>query len=393
MSFSNNFPTTNPTLELDFANVGALDPRITFTRSSIATVTNSLGLIQTVGANVPRFDYDPVTLAAKGLLIEEQRTNLFTYSDFNSGVSGTGLVTSSTMTGPTGATITAAAFGHDGTTTSFLYKGTVAATTQYAISVFVRMDDGNAPVFGSSTTTNPLNDFALVVSGGAVPVSTYIVENFGGGLYRVSGFVISQATNLGNNGVVKYNTNSNRTFKTSAWQIEAGSFATSYIPTVASQVTRSADVAAVNTLSPWYNATEGTIMFSGSVLGSPGAATVSFAQLSNGVSNSFEINIGMFDLAVPLFSVSNGTTQANLDLGSMTAGQTVNIAGAYKANDFAGVLNGGTVQTDVSGSIPSGINTLGIGQRLGGTYLNGHLRRITYYPIKLSSAQLQALTS
>jgi len=31
MSFSNNFPTTNPTLELDFANVNALDPRITFT--------------------------------------------------------------------------------------------------------------------------------------------------------------------------------------------------------------------------------------------------------------------------------------------------------------------------------------------------------------------------
>ncbi len=72
MSFSNNFPTTNPTLELDFANVNALDPRITFTRANpIATVTNSLGLIQTVGANVPRFDYDPVTLAAKGLLIEE----------------------------------------------------------------------------------------------------------------------------------------------------------------------------------------------------------------------------------------------------------------------------------------------------------------------------------
>ena len=84
MSLSSNFPTSKPSLNLDFANVGALDPRITFTRSSSATYTNSLGLIATAATNVARFDYDPVTLAARGLLVEESRTNLFVQSsDFS----------------------------------------------------------------------------------------------------------------------------------------------------------------------------------------------------------------------------------------------------------------------------------------------------------------------
>jgi hypothetical protein len=54
---------------------------ITFTRASSATVVNSSGLIETVSTNVSRLDHDPVTLAPRGLLIEEQRTNLLLNSD------------------------------------------------------------------------------------------------------------------------------------------------------------------------------------------------------------------------------------------------------------------------------------------------------------------------
>jgi hypothetical protein len=49
---------------------------VSFTRASGATRVNSLGVIETVSNDVPRLDYDPVTLACKGLLVEEQRTNL-----------------------------------------------------------------------------------------------------------------------------------------------------------------------------------------------------------------------------------------------------------------------------------------------------------------------------
>ena len=82
LTTANTYPTTRPSLNLDFANSATLDPRITFTRGTNATYTGSDGLVKnTVGIHSPRFDWDPVTRECKGLLIEEARTNLFTYSE------------------------------------------------------------------------------------------------------------------------------------------------------------------------------------------------------------------------------------------------------------------------------------------------------------------------
>jgi hypothetical protein len=55
--------------------------RSSFARASIATVVNSAGLIEEVPADTPRFDHDPITLASKGLLIEEARTHLIIRSN------------------------------------------------------------------------------------------------------------------------------------------------------------------------------------------------------------------------------------------------------------------------------------------------------------------------
>jgi hypothetical protein len=79
-----------PALSLDFLS-GTLDSRITFTRSGTATFVGSNGLIQSAAINVPRFDYDPVTLAPRGLLMEGQRANLL----LNSDILGTNLSTQS----------------------------------------------------------------------------------------------------------------------------------------------------------------------------------------------------------------------------------------------------------------------------------------------------------
>ena len=57
-------------------------PFMTFARNSAATYTGPDGLIKTAAANEPRYDYDPLTGECKGLLVEEQRTNLKTYSTF-----------------------------------------------------------------------------------------------------------------------------------------------------------------------------------------------------------------------------------------------------------------------------------------------------------------------
>ena len=63
---------TNP---YTFINSGVL----TFTRNSIATRVNSLSLIEEVPIHTARLDHDPVTLAPKGIILEESRTNIWTH--------------------------------------------------------------------------------------------------------------------------------------------------------------------------------------------------------------------------------------------------------------------------------------------------------------------------
>jgi hypothetical protein len=63
-----NYPEIRPTLDLNFARVKALDPRITFTRSSGGSYVGADGLIKYAGVNEARFDHDPVTGESLGLL-------------------------------------------------------------------------------------------------------------------------------------------------------------------------------------------------------------------------------------------------------------------------------------------------------------------------------------
>src|SRR6187551_3404122 len=91
-----------PTLGLDFMQPGSLDPRITFTRASTATYFDSAGVMQTAATNAPRWDYDPATLALRGLLIEEARTNVIVSSAAISGANWQQVAVTATA-GQTGA--------------------------------------------------------------------------------------------------------------------------------------------------------------------------------------------------------------------------------------------------------------------------------------------------
>lgn len=95
-----------------------------------------------------------------------------------------------------------------------------------------------------------------------------------------------------------------------------------------------------------------------------------------------------------LQSVTAGVFQANFSVASITNATNMKWAAAYKADDFASVINGGNVGTDTSGTVPSNVQSLGIGSFSSNTaVINGHIRQIIYYPLRLSNAQLQALTT
>ena len=401
------FGGPTPALSLNFLS-GALDSRITFTRSTTATFVGSNGLIQTAAINAPRFDFNPITLAPLGLLIEEQRTNLLLQSeDFSTTWLPVGAtVTTNTTVAPdgttTGDTIAAA------TTASYVRQAvTFTGNGSKSYSVFVKAGTATVSrlVLRDTTPTAAnrggvnLTWTAGVPSGVATDGGTLEgIDAYPNGWYRVR----AVAT-----GVVAANANEFRfspdtavgTGTTIFWgaQTENGAFATSYIPTVASQVTRTADIAVMTgtNFSSWYNASEGT--FVASFEASPNTFTT-YVAASNGVvaQNSMHMdNDGAGNMRSAYYSGSSAV--ALLGLGAVgTIGAVNRMATAYKVNDFAASRNGGAVVTDTLGAVPVGVTQLNIGADPSGAATNvsnTHIRSITYYNTRFPNAQLPGLSA
>ena len=173
-------------------------------------------------------------------------------------------------------------------------------------------------------------------------------------------------------------------------QLELGSFATPYIPTVASQVTRVADSAVMTgvNFSSWYRADEGTLVLEGAAAGSSGA----LITIAEGALSTNRILITLPTPSISgniLFAAVNGTTQASLS-GTPTTSTANKVAGSYAVNDYKVCLNGGTVGTDTAALVPV-VDNLRLGQTVGTTF-SGYYRRVTYYNRSLTSAELQAIT-
>jgi hypothetical protein len=185
-------------------------------------------------------------------------------------------------------------------------------------------------------------------------------------------------------------------------QLEAGAFPTSYIPTVASQVTRSRDDASMTgaNFSSWFNNAEGSF-FVDYQYGQKLAAIRTIA-VSDGTANNF-IEVIAAAGTVPtvssgsyLFGATGGVSDVNTSSGAITnvANARRLFAGAYKVNDYASCNNGGAIGTDTSALVPT-VDRLFFSNNAnaGTTLLNGHIRKLAYYPKRLTNAELQGLTS
>lgn len=414
-------PTMRPSLLLDFSNTARLDPRVTFTRASTATRVNPNGLIETVASGSPRFDYDPITDACKGLLIEEQRTNLFTYSEqFDNAIWG---VTSATVLAnqieaPDG-TVTADKITEDVGTAllpRFSRTATIATSTQYSLSVFAKEVAGSSKrylqIYANSGFSAGISQGAnFDLSAGTVTLTTGFtaaIQAVKNGWFKCTLFTsISSATSSGirialvpaATTAMATNSNPDGTGSLYIWgaQLEAGAFATSYIPTVASQVTRAADVAVMTgtNFSSWYNQTEGTAHIEFVRFGTTGTPyPVGFSG------GSTITSVPRITLRTdPLMNIqmqgvdASAVTQWNSSnfVGSPGFNAAARVGMAYANANIGGCVNGNTVTQISSGVVPTGIDKLFMGGSSGN--LNGHIKRLTYYPKRLSNSELQALTS
>ena len=179
-------------------------------------------------------------------------------------------------------------------------------------------------------------------------------------------------------------------------QLEAGGFATSYIPTAGASVTRSADVATMvgNNFSNWYNQTTGTFSVTTEASANANAEYLEVCDVSNS-SNSFYFDNSVGSMRNVTFSGSSAVSVLNLSAVG-TVGATNKLAGVYALNDFAASRNGGTVVTDTVGAVPVGVLQMNIGRSvnaIASTYIDGHIKSISYYNTRLTDTLLQAITT
>lgn len=365
--------------------------------TTTAAVTNWQPALLSAPSGMPRFQHDPVSGKSLGYLSERQMTNLLAESEFYNGIQTAGGVTLGKMFSPSGEVANAAVFA-PGATTKFLYPKTsltVSASTVYAVSVFVKMDDGLAPAFGHAMPANAANDFYLGVGNTSIDPTTYRVQNVGNGLYRVSGSVTTGTVNLGNHYIYRYSTNSGRGFRVTGWQIEAHTRATSYIKTEGSQVTRLADNATIEgaALDSFYNQRGGTFVATAIVGFSPNTAQVIFGMdLGASVSNRFNAYVSSGPGAVIGNYVNNAASGAPLVSAGLISDQVNSLAVRFADNDFAACANGGQVGVS-AGSL--GVKTkLGIGcvPYAANDRLDSPLMRLAYFDELLSNGHMQALT-
>ncbi|WP_273387026.1 phage minor tail protein L [Thermomonas hydrothermalis] len=176
------------------------------------------------------------------------------------------------------------------------------------------------------------------------------------------------------------------------FQVEAGAFATSYIPTTTAAVTRAADYATVTDLSTLrFNVSAGALSVTARAPASLAQAATLLSYNDNSTNNviRFRMEAGG---ALKAEVIAGGVTQASLALGTLTAGAQFRAAMSYAANDIRGCLNGGTVQSDASASIPT-VNRLMIGRGASGEWWNSTIRRHRYWSRALTNAELQTVTS
>jgi len=410
------------TLDLNFLGRDTLDLRITFARAdatTCATYFDSAGVLQTAAANIPRFGYNPATLELKGFLVEATAQNIAIRSeDFTNGVAWVNQNSNDAAdqtTAPDG-TVTADSLVQNGATASHGIVGTIVVVSgsTYTWSVFAKQNTSTVLqlTFGNANSTFTGLGYANfdlstgVVSATGGTLVDYDIENCGNGWFRCWISATATASAATNNWIVIANSTTYTRLASYLgddasgffiWgaQVEVGAFPTSYIPTTSSAVTRAADVASVNTLSPWYNATEYTLYYEGIV------QTNSNGIVYTGIGDTFD-NTAYFSRTAPnqYVAVRSG---GNSQTGPLTSNftPTINVpfkmAAGIKANDFALCINGGTVATDTSGAVPLSAVRLGIGNApwaaSGGNQGQQWIRRIAYYPTRLSNTDLQAITA
>jgi hypothetical protein len=360
-----------------------------------------------------------VTLAPKGLLIEEQRTNSALYSEQLDNVSWSktqSSVTANAVVAPDG-TLTGdlliptagVSFASTGCATVSLAKNGT-----YAGSIYIKQATGftfaavSVAAFGGNTIVafiNLLTGETAIRNDGAASGAVATAVNVGNGWWRLSvsgipkvgdattGISVSVAP-AGSLATFVFPA-ANGTDGIYVWgaQLEAGAFPTSYIPTTTAAATRAADVAVMTgaNFSNWYNAVEGTMFVEGSFASS--SIFQGFVALNDSSSsNRVEIRT---DISVILSASSVNASFASVHVSDPTVNKTTKNAVAYASANSAQAQSANLLKTSTTTLGAVAANRLALFMRDNQTAPvgAGYIRRLAFFPRRLADAELTSITS
>jgi len=382
-----------------------------------STASTYIPTTTTIGG-APRFDHDPVTGESLGLLIEESRTNLFTYSEQfdiwqKSNISITanqGIAPDGTLTADLVTTNTANTYN------TLDQLTTLSTNTNYCYSVFVKLVSGSGTssrvVFGSSSSgVSPVFaswglqlDTLTETADGSIPtIKGYI--SYPNGWYRLY-MVINTSSQTNAKVQIRFgtaNVDNVATFYIWGAQLEEGSFPTSYIPTDTSTVTRAADVASITgtNFSSWFNPSEGTIY--SKAIGSPQTTTT--PNTGSGYPYIYSIDSSLSNRLIGSRSagVNNGSwaayAQPPASFSYVTSSnfntQQVShkVGGSYTSSTYVAFADGVVGSSITPGTNNSALLRLSIGSGIDGGFWGGHISRLAYFPTRKTDQELIDLTT
>ena len=393
----------------------------TVTRATTATRVNASGLIESVASGIPRLDYfsSDGTVGCPALLVEPSGTN------FARGVELLNTPTPATAAGgvtiTTGSTDFLAPDGSSGTITKYV-GGTASGSNfiEYVSSTSVSASGVHTfSAFVKAGATNPLNFCALqftaytaasgtgtsyfnLASGTALTAGATI-QNYGNGWYRIISAPYTIAADLaGSIRLIFAEGNNDASWPASgtlnltvyAWgiQLEAGSAATSYIPTTTGSVTRNADVISVSgAVSGSIGQTSGTIYaevdvqsaFLGAILTIDDGDTSDFISI---------LRLGNFQIRARIRR-ANSTITSIITSAAVSVG-THKIALAYTNGDYALYIDGVNAGTSTNSTdYPATSLTQCVLSNTNYVPFNDRILAAALYTTRLSNAELAALTS
>jgi hypothetical protein len=375
---------------------------------------DNVSVKEVIENDVPRLDYSDGSCAS--LLLEGQRTNLVTYSeDYSQNYwrKDKLTATANSATSPSGltdafliqeTTYTNSIPSFDLQNTNTLSVGT------YTFSFYVKNNNGRylGISFGSSGERVRTNfDFntntfkTLNLSGSATGSASYTTL---GDYYRISisaTFPSSVAADIvlmplatDTYPFFAFQDSDNRSFYLWGIQVEQSSYATSYIPTSGSTVTRTADVCNNAGTSATFNSTEGVLFFEAAALADD-LTNRGFALSDGTSSNACRIYYANSTNNIRFLFNVGGSAQVIKSINLTDITDYNKIAFSYKQDDFKIYINGVKVEEDTSGSVPSAntFSKLSFDRGYGGENFYGKCKQLIVFNEALSDSELTTLTT